>query len=176
MIVKIERERKFLISGVMIPSSWPVDFTITKITQTYLRQTRSEVTERVRVSEVDGQVSIILCMKEHLGPGENLESETTVVDISTVEWLTLQEKADPTRGTITKTRYTFDWNDLTYELDIFQEPRLVYALLEVELDDLTQDVLIPPFLLTRTSGTREVTGEIEWTNHHIALSASDIHL
>ena len=176
MTTKIERERKFVISGVRPAISWPVDYTVTKISQTYLAQERAGVVERIRVAEVDGRVEIILCMKEYRSPGVNQETEVTFVDITSSELMSLQERADRTRGTIQKERYTFDWNGLTYELDHFQSPQLVNALLEVELDDMAQDISIPPFLLSSTSGVREVTGEPKWTNHQIALQATDIHL
>jgi len=176
MITKIERERKFVISDVRAAISWPVEYTVTKISQTYLVQERPGVVERLRVAETDGRVEIILCMKEHNAPGVNQETETTLVDITSSEWMSLQERADPTRGTIQKKRYTFDWNGLTYELDHFQSPQLINTLLEVELDDMAQDVSIPPFLLSPTSSVREVTGEPEWTNHQIALQVADINL
>jgi CYTH domain-containing protein len=168
---KIERERKFVVSSLQDPSTWPVDFTVTKISQTYLKQERPGAVERIRVAECDGEVAIILCMKEHSGWGENLESETTIVDVSTAEWMALQERADPTRETIQKDRYTFDWEGKTFELDIFESPSLTNALLEVELDDMSESIVLPVFLLGEMGCFREVTGEPEWSNHQIALMA-----
>jgi len=175
MTVQIERERKFLVNHDVDPGSWSIPYTVTRISQTYLRQTREGAVERIRVQERGGQVDIILCMKENLDPGTNRETES-IVDISSVEMMLLQEKADPTRGTIHKIRYTFDWNDLTYELDVFEEPRLENALLEVEVDDLSQTIEIPPFLIDRDHGVCEVTGDPTWTNHQISLDASSIDL
>ncbi len=168
MSQQIESERKFLISKPLNFEDWPVDAREVKITQMYLSVIRSDVVERVRIKEDQGRVSIILCMKEHLRPGVNRETE---VEITNAEWLMLQENVDPLRGTIRKTRYVFEWNDLIYELDVFEEPKLTAMLLEVELDDISDNVEVPPFLFDALNGWREVTGDPEWTNHQIALLA-----
>jgi adenylate cyclase len=168
VVQQIESERKFLITKPLNFTDWPVDAREIKITQMYLSLEREGAVERVRIKEDEGRVSIILCMKEHLAPGVNRETE---VEISNAEWMMLQEKIDTTRGTIRKTRYVFEWHDLTYELDVFESPQLTAMLLEVELDDISDAVEIPPFLFDSLNGWREVTGDPEWTNYQIALLA-----
>ena len=168
MAQQIESERKFLITKPLNLAAWPVDVREVKITQMYLSSERPDAVERIRVKEDQGTVSIILCMKDLFDAGVNRETE---VEITNAEWMMLQEKIDTTRGPIRKTRYVFEWNDLTYELDVFENPKLSHMLLEVELDDITDEVEIPPWLFSSLYGVREVTGDPDWTNHQIALLA-----
>jgi len=161
MAAQIETERKFLVELPVRPEIWTVPNRLVKITQAYLAQERVGAVERIRSQEDDGSVSLILCMKEHLSSGSNRETEVT---ITPTEYLALQERIDPQRSMIKKERYVFNWAGRTFELDIFSQPSVPFAMLEVELGSIDEEVELPPFLQI----VQEVTGDPAFSNHAIA--------
>ncbi|OYV27030.1 MAG: hypothetical protein B7W98_02670, partial [Parcubacteria group bacterium 20-58-5] len=65
---------------------------------------------------------------------------------------------------VQKRRTCFVYENQYFELDTFLEPKLPYALLEIELAEAAQPVRVPPFLTVE----KEVTGDPHYSNSALA--------
>ena len=160
----LEIERKFLVRETrQAPSDLVIDTRY--IVQTYLVPNIEESTERVRLS-TDGYVPVYThTVKIRVDHGVHEEEER---EIPAEEYGQLLSRADPSLNVISKTRYTFDWGDWTWELDSFSglkdERGQKLQVLEVEIDDPQTQVEVPPFIIVE----REVTDDRNYTNRSLA--------
>lgn len=171
MGTEIETERKFVITGVPEDADWPVEFQDSLITQIYLQSQEPGVAERVRMRKfgrfMQGpytHAEYTHTVKRHLGPGQNEETERS---ITAEEFEAVEDRPLSHLGTVVKRRRVFGWGGHVWELDDFFFHTLTtpsLRVLEVELDDLTETLVIPPFLQFGD----EVTDDFRYTNKHMA--------
>jgi len=168
-----ERERKFLIRDYT-DEGWPetIPYVDSIITQIYLKSHASS--ERVRArfwgehlpDPPFSKVRYTHTIKHALGPpGVNDEIE---YEITETQFKSFEEHR-PWVGTVLwKRRRVFDWHGHTFELDIFfftgHDHLGPLVLLEVELDDMGEQVDLPPFLDIE----KEVTGDKKFSNKWLA--------
>jgi CYTH domain-containing protein len=157
-----EIERKFLVRGKLPECEWPVPFTDSVITQTYLVCQASGVTERVRkrLYVDEGRTEYTHNLKSFVGPGHFLETER---EVTSDKYQDLLERADPKCKQLTKVRKVFEWEGWTWELDEFVVPNEV-TVMEVELPSLDAEITMPPFIEIE----KEVTGDDAWSNKSLA--------
>jgi len=155
----LEIERKFLIDEHRL-GALPVPYILLHIEQTYLRTLNGEC--RVRATTLDGVTTYTQTTKRPVKAGVRIEEERVIPLRKYRELLYMK---DPDRRTIRKNRHTFVWQNQYFELDVFIEPRAGLALLEVELTDLQDTVVLPPFVPI----IKEVTDDPAYSNAHIAL-------
>jgi len=154
-----EIERRFLVRSWKKPSN----VVSMDMTRAYLKSNDNTI-RRVRKCNQDRPL-FYLTVKDNASNLERSESETL---ISRDEYNTLLLDQDPERNTIFKTRHYFIWNNRQYELDEF---RVLYRniynglkILEVEIDDPSEQIEIPPFI----SIEREITGDPTYSNWTLA--------
>jgi len=133
------------------------------IRQFYLKSKKG-FTHRVR--EVRGlgsnKTKYLYTIKKAVSPGVNEENEK---DISKDRyWYLISERSAQDKLPIHKTRYTFDFENQVFELDIFENKLEGLAVLEIELDHIGTRVSLPPFLKV----VREVTKLKSYKNSHMA--------
>ena len=161
----IEDEKRYLIDGAFNPSDIPSYTVASPIVQDYLLS--DEGIERVRKRGLPGSEIYFHTIKI------KVDNSTTDIEkekiISKREYEKLLTRRDPQSKTIRKTRYTFHWNNLYFELDRFNNP-VNYLILEVEKTNLNTVIEIPGFLLKFI--VKEVTGVKEYTNAWIAHASS----
>ncbi len=158
------RERKFLVRASSPPGALPVPCELIDIEQTYLL-TPDGSEARVRKRGQHGAFTFTHTSKRPVRAGERIEIERP---ISPREYEAHLAQADPARQPIRKTRCAFLYANHYFELDRFLSPHPGLQLLELEVDDLSHPVTLPPFLEI----DREVTGEPAFTNHVLALAPS----
>lgn len=158
----VEVERKFLVQKVIEPL--PVRAEEIEIEQTYLR-TSDGSEARVRRRGQRGSFVYTHTVKRPLREGQRVEVERS---IPAREYVALLAQADPAMSPVKKRRTCFLWEGHYFELDRFESPRPGLVVLEVELDDPSSSVPLPPFL----SIEREVTSEPAYSNAWIARSAA----
>lgn len=171
----LEKERKFLIK---LPLSQEAQDIIINnsdapahIVQTYL-DVQDNYSERVRMTSVEMWGRMMPAhyshtVKKFVSPGINEESESC---ISQSEYETNLENSDSELENISKTRYFVNWKNKIFELDMFHAQHEGLAILEIELQDMTESVELPPFLEV----IREVTGEREYSNSSLAKINNEI--
>lgn len=167
MPTHLEKERRFL---VKIPLPWYGKFKVLtsdkrKIYQTYLKEDLigDNTASRVRtvVDSSYSTVDYVYTIKKFISPGINEEYET---HLSKKEYHEKLKKSDLTRSTIVKTRYKIKFDDRVFDFDVFEGWLLGLAILEIELDDMSEDVLLPPYLKV----IKEITGENSYSNKELA--------
>ncbi len=154
----IENERKFLIDNFN-PELLPKHTVPIDIVQTYLIGIDRGV-ERVRKRGQDGHFLYFHTIKIPHDGGGSVEVER-LIDKSTYEELLLRK--DPGRHAIAKTRHCFRHADHYCELDVFGG-RLGFAMLEVEVHEMTDQVELPLYL----GKCHEVTGNKWFSNHELS--------
>ncbi len=165
----LEKERKFLIK---LPLSEEAKSIIidkadapASIVQTYL-EVKPGYSERVRMVSVEmwGKqmpAHYSHTIKTFVSAGVNQETEGP---ISQKQYADFLMRADDSLDDISKTRYFVTWAGKLFELDLFHEQHEGLAILEVELNDMDEEVELPPFLEV----IREVTSEKEYSNASLA--------
>lgn len=135
---------------------------VVQITQTYLaKPAGGEPRARVRrIVALDGTVRHVWTAKRRLSSLVRVERE---VEIDEGTYDELRRRADPRRSVVEKVRWTFTYAGQRFELDHLVSPVALW-LLEVELDELHQPVVLPPFV----GHVREVTDEPGFTNAALA--------
>ncbi|MGN1412394.1 MAG: CYTH domain-containing protein [Oscillospiraceae bacterium] len=150
----LEIERKFLIK---YPDFETVEFNRKiGITQTYLTRKDSDIERRIRSWNEDGNVKYYYTEKKFLTGFTREEAET---EISKIEYDNLKKEKDYSIPTVEKTRYTLDFNNLTFEMDIYPFSNKC-AIMEVELKSENQEYTIPKDI----DIIKEVTGIKEYGN------------
>lgn len=154
---EFEIERKFLIRMPDVGQLLELGER-TEIVQTYLKT--HEGSARVRKRGRDGKFVYTHTEKKRLSDMRRIERER---EIDEAEYAVLLGFADPERNTIYKDRYCVEYMGQLLEIDIFP----FYtdrAILEIELEDESQPIHIPPWLRL----IREVTGDKRYTNAAMA--------
>jgi CYTH domain-containing protein len=169
MSEKLEKEKRFLIKP---PHSW-IDLAklfdgiidIKRISQTYLKPEEGEQAIRVRktIEGLTGNTNTIyhFNQKEPVETGAHKEKEH---EISEKQYQKYLKKADPSKCEIEKTRFVFDYQDQTFELDLFKGHLKGLAILELEMFDIDDTIELPPFLKV----VREITKEKNYNNFNLA--------
>lgn len=161
-MIPIEIEHKFLIR---MPSITDLEgqsgFKIRKIVQTYLECEKGK-SERVRHIEENGKTSYIHTVKERISVLSCYEDEKA---ISQEEYELLLSRADKSKKSIIKTRYSFEYREHTIEIDVydFWNDR---ATLEIELNSESEQYSIPDFI----DVIKEVSADKRYKNTNLAKS------
>ncbi len=157
---KPEIERKFLVRTTKkAPDNLEVITAF--IVQDYLKNSEKGVTERVRLSS-DGFVDTYThTHKRRISAGVHDETERV---ITKEEYGKLLSRANSKLNTIHKTRYTFTWDGMVWELDKYAGRLSGLVVLEIELEDINTPVTIPPFIEVE----REVTEDRSYSNRALA--------
>lgn len=169
MSTKLESERKFL---VKFPTSWSVLselfdnlIDVKRIHQTYLKAEGDEPSARVRktVEGLTGETETIyhFNQKHPVETGVHKEKEYEITKSQYEKYL---KKAHPKKVEVAKTRFVFEYDDQTFELDVFKGHLKGLAILEIELKDIDDTVELPPFLKVM----KEVTKDERFTNYYLA--------
>jgi CYTH domain-containing protein len=169
MSKKLEKERKFL---VKFPTSWSVLsdifdelIDIKRISQTYLKPEEDEQAARVRKTTegLTGDTDTVYHFnrKKPVETGVHEEEEREITKSQYEKYL---KQADPKKVAVEKTRFVFKYNDQTFELDVFKGPLKGLAIMEIELEDMDDEVELPPFLKI----VKEVTEDKRFTNFSLA--------
>ncbi len=157
-----EIERKYLIRRPSDAELSAIDgLTRTDIVQTYLSVPKNGARRRVRKrgSAENGWV-YTYTEKTDVAFGDRIEIER---EITEAEYERLLAESSPDRPPIEKTRCVFEFDGQVFELDIYDFGG-EYATLEIELESIDDEVLLPPFI----SLIREVTGEKSYDNSELA--------
>lgn len=168
----LEKERRFLIKFPLSPEitaqlNDPIN-PAARIIQVYLKN-ESGLVERVRAISMEIGASrfknFFHTIKKHVSPGISEEDEN---EISAEQYENLLQRADEKRQGINKVRYYLDYQGKHFELDIFlgeffNKPCLV--ILEIELDDLSEKIELPPHLEI----VEEITGKPEYSNYMLSM-------
>src|ERR1022692_3939001 len=125
MTIALEKERKFI---VKMPTSWAglselfdnlID--IKRISQTYLKPKDDDPCARVRktISGLTGdeETTFDFNQKWPLETGVHKEKEHSITKTQYEKYL---KSYHPKKVEVQKTRYVFDYNDQTFELDVFK--------------------------------------------------------
>jgi CYTH domain-containing protein len=158
----LEIERKFLLKNVP-------KFNLKKITKLIIHQIYVDVdgrSVRFRMTEDMNASNRIYhqCEKEVISHGvfEEIENE---VDKSLFD-----EMLKKDHSYIIKTRYVHEENGLKWEIDKYHDVRLV--TLEVELDDIEQDIVIPEIIEDQM--IVEVTGQKVFSNYNLSVKEGPV--
>jgi CYTH domain-containing protein len=158
--VPTEIERKFLIKR---PTQEELNklgaLSVTNIIQTYLTNS-GNIERRVRQRGTkENGYSFYYTEKTEIGHGQRIEREDK---ISASDYIAYLAEADTVLHQISKTRYCFIYNQRYFELDIYPFSDQ-YAILEIELRDINEDVNMPPLTILK-----EVTGDNCYKNYELA--------
>lgn len=157
----LEIVRKFLVEYPDLPKlKKRYNCRRVEIRQAYLDAREGEEL-RIRERKEDGKNIYYKTLKRRLSDRKRLEIEER---LSRSEYLRLLREADPTLGSIRKTRYCMSHEGQFFQLDLypFWDDR---ALLEIELSDENALVQFPEGIRV----IREVTGDREYSNAALAL-------
>ena len=155
----LEIEKKFVV-GHYDQTKLPEGSVTVDISQTYLQTTPGGDPERVRARTYLGSTTYYHATKRTISPGVRSEIERI---ISVDEYVRLLGRADTSRRAIRKSRTCFVYNGRYYEVDVFADSKGL-ILMEVELNDLSEKVEIPPCV----SDAREVTADPAYENASLA--------
>ena len=169
MSTQLEIERKFL---VKFPKSWSglselfedlID--VKRISQTYLKPEGDEPSARIRktVEGLTGDTETVY----HYNKKKTLESavhKEEEYEITKKQYESNLKKCHPDKTEVEKTRFVFEYNDQTFELDVFKGALKGLAILEIELKDKDQTIELPPFLKV----IKEVTKDKRFNNFELA--------
>jgi CYTH domain-containing protein len=163
---KIEIERRYL---VPLPLKWYGKFRVltspcNKIVQTYLKE-HGGFTSRIRAEvspDYDNlKTKYTYARKNYASFGTYEEMEKAIPHAEYCKYLRLQ---DLSKKRIEKTRYHLDFKNQKFELDVFQGHLTGLSILEIEVDDINTDILLPPYLKIN----REITGEAFYSNVNLS--------
>lgn len=159
-----EIERKFKVTNFE-PRLIPPGAECIAIEQVYLLSDGA-IGRRIRKWTANGATRYFYTEKQSTDtPGVRIERER---EIAEHEYAALLLERDPALATIGKDRYRFPYHGKIYELDIFtqgQPSREGIVLLEVELNDIAEEVVIPPGWQVV-----EVTMDARFDNYSLAAS------
>ena len=160
-----EIERKFLIKK---PTKKEIDslgcVSKTNIIQTYLYNEDNNVERRVRQRGTKQEgFTFYYTEKTDIGLGERLEKEEK---ITPNEYIDLLSEADTNLHQISKVRYCFIYDKKYYEMDLYSFSD-DYAIVEIELNDINEEINLPPLTFIK-----EVTNDESFRNHSLAKTLS----
>lgn len=162
--IPCETERKFLISKPDMNKINSLGFnSFCHITQTYLVSTNPMVERRIRMrgNEYMGY-SYYYTEKTELGKGTRKEVERLIDEREYATYL--EYESDPNKQTIEKERCCFMYDGKYFELDLYPFDD-EYAILEIELNDLSEEFTLPDLTIIK-----EVTDDIRYRNSSLAKS------
>jgi CYTH domain-containing protein len=152
----VEIERKYVIvkpdTSVMKAQE---SYTSSEISQTYLTSAEG-VTHRVRKRVYGDSVVYTETVKVRIDKISSYEDER---EIDEAQYLVLLEKKREGSVTLKKTRHTFDYLGVTFEVDVYPEWERT-CILETELIGRDEEVSFPEFIKV----VKEVSGEKRYTN------------
>ena len=153
----VETERKFLIKLPSVNQLESVQASKYSIFQAYLKRSDPQVERRVRRKTSKEKEVYYYTEKKKLSDCSRTEVEKEI----TVEeyMLLLREKT----ATIRKDRYVFMYQGQCLEIDIYPDWENE-AILEIELETETQQVILPPWIEV----IKEVTGDPKYKNANLA--------
>ena len=160
-----EVERKFLIKK---PTPEQLEalgcISKTNIIQTYLYNEDNNIERRVRQrgTKQDG-FNFYYTEKVDIGIGERLEQENK---ITPDEYISYLAEADTSLHQISKIRRCFIYDNKYYEMDFYPFSD-EYAILEIELNDINEEINLPPLTFIK-----EVTNDEHFRNHYLAKTLS----
>lgn len=160
-----EIERKFLIRKPSLETLNSIKTSSkSNIIQTYLRnEDKPEVERRIRQRGTkENGYNFYLTEKIDKAKGERIELERKIFQR---EYLNYMTESDTTLHQISKTRYCFIYEKQFFELDIYPETMSKdFAILEIELNNIDDKVVLPPFL----DIVKDVTEDKSYRNHSLA--------
>ena len=116
---------------------------------------------RKRGSDINGY-SYYYTEKTEISDGTRKEVERL---IDAREYATyLEYEADPVLHTIEKDRYCFMYDGRYFEMDLYPFSD-EYAILEIELNDLQEEIKLPNLDIVK-----EVTNDLRYRNHSLATN------
>lgn len=169
----LEKERKFLVD---LPLGWVAKFKTetsdkVKIYQTYLNEPgieNSRVRSILHYGEDFPKMSYTYTRKEFVSDGVNKEYE---MFLTQSEFSSMVGKcADLKKNRIMKMRHYVDFgphkrpHSKPFEFDIFEDQLIGLAILEIELNDMSDPVILPPYFKIKN----EVTGDKFYSNRNLA--------
>lgn len=166
----LEIERKFLIKAPLSLKQmrlvWLDATDVDHINQFYLNSEKG-ITRRLRTLRNFGsdKCKYIYTVKKNIAPGINEENEKEISG-DEFEELARRSNVDYAKSPLFKTRYTFDYNDQMFELDVFEEELEGLIVLEIELDHMDDEIELPSFL----NVIKEVTLDKAFRNSKLAKS------
>lgn len=158
----MEIERKYLIlrPSETVLQALP-DLDRTDIVQTYLQDEGDGFGRRVRRrGTLEKGYIFTYTQKKDVRVGERIELEE---EISETRYAALLRQADPARAPIEKTRCCFTHAGRMFELDLYPFEE-VYAILEIELASMEEEVCLPD----RLTVIAEVTEDVRYQNYALA--------
>lgn len=156
-----EVERKFLIKKPTLEQLEALGcLSKTNIIQTYLKSDDNKTERRVRQrgTKQDG-FNFYYTEKVDIGAGERLEQENK---ITPSEYISYLAEADTSLHQISKIRRCFIYDKKYYEMDIYPFSD-EYAILEIELNDINEEINLPPLTIIK-----EVTNDEAFKNYSLA--------
>ncbi len=144
----LEIERKFLVE---CNEFIPVPFYKSKIDQYYFKDKNS----RIRRRGIDGKYIYTHCIKTEINELTRLENERKITED---EFNRLIKDCETY---ISKIRQVFIYNNQYFELDIFEDKKI----LEIELSGEDQQVQLPPFVRV----IKEVTKDKKYKNSNMSI-------
>lgn len=156
-----EIERKFLITR---PTEDEINalgcISKSNIIQTYLVRKKANVERRIRQRGTKAEgFNFYYTEKRELGNGERHEVEDK---ITPTEYISYLSEADTNLHQISKKRYCFIHKNKYYEMDIYPFSDK-YAILEIELNDINEEIELPPLNIIK-----EVTDDEAYRNASLA--------
>lgn len=161
--IPTEIERKFLIKK---PTDEEIEnigyISKTNIVQTYLTRKDTNIERRVRQRGTSSEgYTFYYTEKEDISNSKRLEKEEI---ISPNDYINYLAEADINFHQITKTRYCFIYHNQYFEMDLYPFSS-EYAILEIELNKLNDDIDLPPLNIVK-----EVTDDKRYRNNALAKS------
>ena len=156
-----EIERKFLIKK---PSEEQIAnlgcVSKTNIIQTYLKKNDSNTERRIRQrGSLEDGFSFYYTEKTNLSNGIRIEKEEKITQFEYINYLT---EADTNLHQISKTRHCFIYDNRYFEMDIYPFSD-EYAIVEIELNDINEEINFPPL-----DFIKEVTDDENYKNFSLA--------
>lgn len=160
-----EIERKFLIKKPTIEEINNLGcISKSNIIQTYLVRKDENVERRVRQRGTKEEgFNFYYTEKTNIGDGSRNEVEDRITPSEYISYLT---EADTSLHQISKVRYCFIYKNKYYEMDLYPFSDK-YAILEIELNDIDEEIELPPLTIIK-----EVTNDETYKNNYLARTLS----
>ena len=157
---QIEIERKYVIKMPALDILKCRDgYTESKILQIYI-ESEAGVTHRIRKRSYENKSVYTQTKKSRIDSISSFEEEN---EISEERFCALSKEIKSGTLPVIKTRYTFTYNENTFEIDVYPNWKRS-AIMETELASRDASVKMPPFIEI----IREVTGDFRYSNAAMA--------
>lgn len=156
MANQIEIERKYVIKKPDIDSlRKECGYTESRIVQIYL-ESEPGVTHRVRERRYSDSVIYTETRKTRI---DSMSAHEEEHEISEAQFLNLSRKIREGTRPVLKTRHTFEYKGVTFEIDVYPDWKET-AIMETELNSRDEKVEIPSVLEI----VKDVTGDSRYSN------------